>query len=483
MIRPVIVITHASFDNHRVRSMNRLLSQLRSEAPQIQFMIANDDARLGSLWCWFEAMQLGLSTDATHVIWLPDDAIVCRHFGRIIQACIECRPDDVFDCFVNHPDALNLTTLWYSTPDGYTGMGGVMPRVALLEHLEWRSNQECLDGWPNDAGVNTWAMATGRRVYKTTMSLVTHDDNVPSLDGHDGQRVERVGANALDYDGDVMQFLGRSYLAPEEHRPGWRTSCTDLGRTYERTHWKLLELDPPPIKEFWDAHRGHPRASNGNPSLYIATPAYQGSVTSQFTVSLLGELRALNESGIAAGWTHIDDSAIDRCRNRLVSGFMLSDATHMLFWDADNIPTKPGWVSKLIESGHGVVGGAVVQKDGTGKRFAMQLVTDATRAVNVRSGCIESWSLGTGFMLISREAIEEMMSANMSEWYVTPGGPEWNLFSGRVHGRVHHAEDYEFCHKWRELGHRPFILPDIDFVHVGLKAYDGSFSKTVLSSE
>ncbi len=482
MITPVIVITHAGFDPSRVQSLNRLMGQLRSEAPDLDVCIARDDERKGSLWCWKEAMKMGLEYGASHVVWLPDDAIVCKHFGRILRACIEARPDDVFDCFVNHKDAYKAQTLWYTTPDGYVGFAGVMPRHLLKDHLYWRSQQPALDVWPNDAGVNTWAMATGRLIYKTHYTLAKHDLTVSSLDGHDGQAVEREGSRFLPDVGDVMNFLARTWMAPEEHCPGQKTSCTALGKTYERTHMMLLELSPPAVEAYWDVQRGH-KLSGDVKSVFIATPAYMGDVKAVFAVALLQEMRAAHAEGVSVGWSHIDDSAVDRCRNRLVAQFMKSDATHLLFWDGDNVPTKPGWIKLLLDTGHDIVGGAVVQKNGTGKDFAMQLVTGEDCKVKVDNGCIRAFSLGTGFMMISRRALVRMMIEYIDQWYVRPEGVEWNLFSGTVHNRVHCAEDYEFCRKWRMMGEYVYILPDIDFTHVGLKSYEGSFSKTVLASE
>jgi len=76
-----------------------------------------------------------------------------------------------------------------------------------------------------------------------------------------------------------------------------------------------------------------------------------------------------------------------------------------------------------------------------------------------------------------------MMKENMDKWYLSHRGAEWNLFSGTVSDHVHCAEDYEFCRKWRIMGGSCYILPEIDFEHIGAHKYSGSFKKSVFCVE
>ena len=287
-MQPVIVITHAAFDEARRLALRELLSQLRVEAPDLPVLVAHDEERKGSLWCWRVAVGKGLAVDATHVVWLPDDAIVCRDFGAILRACIAARPDDVFDCFVNHPALRRgeVPTCWYSTTDGYTGMGGVMPAKLLREHLEWRAARPELGDYPNDAGLNLWAADTGRLIYKTAWSLVQHNDELPSLDGHDDQAAqghERRGLRWVDdargaSKFDVGNFLGRTFAAPEAHMPGFRTSCTDLGRTYAGNVFDLVRRIRPErwnVDAMYSACEPPPKDC---PRVVILVPTYHEDV-------------------------------------------------------------------------------------------------------------------------------------------------------------------------------------------------------------
>ncbi len=492
-MNPLIVVTHAAFDQERRRSLQRLVSQLRIEAPDVPFRIISDIERKGSLWCWLKAMHTALADPTvTHVVWLPDDVTLCKDYGRVLRACIEARPDDVWDGFVNHPKpkGWGILPLWYSTVDGYTGVSGVMPRGLLQLHLEWRTAEGIPDTMTNDGGVNLWAMATGRLIYKTSFSLCQHDTSLPSLDGHGDQDTERAGSRPIDslrhgVFSDTMNLLGRTYMAPEEHEPGVKTSCEHVGRTYACNHIALLSmLKPPRIERYWDVERGH--GLTGKKKVFIVLPGHHRGIDDGVVAALIREIFSL----MGGGWefevnVDVRDSHVNRVRNRAVSWFLHSDASHLLFWDRDNYPTEPGAILKLLETGHDVVGGAVPLKDGTGTRFAFQLGLHAgEHAVEMNGHSLAATHVGTGFLLVSRHAVVKLATALHKEAFYVSGmedsvnRAEWFLFADAVRDQKHLSEDWEFCRKWHDIGGTVYMRPDIDFFHVGEHPYHGSFDKT-----
>lgn len=494
LISPIIAITHAAFDAKRRLSVRRLESQLRLEAPGIPVYRQNDEDQKGSLWCWRRAMEHALSfTDITHVIWIPDDAIVCADFGRIVEAAIEARPNDVFDCYVNMPEAEDRVGQynWYTTLDGYTGVGGVMPRALLREHLAWRDEHPELAGYPNDAGVNLWAMAHRRPILKTTYSLVKHDTSLPSLEGHgdDHERgIEMEGKRFIDeyrkgINEDVMNFVGRTYAASEEHMPGHRANAVDLGRTYATAHEDLItRLNPPDVKGYWWAQRNALNVSK-EPFVYIAIPN-RGDIQADVTTALISEATHLQSNGVGCQIDlRVRDSLITRSRDRIVANFMASRATHLLFWDSDIIPTEPGFIKKLLDTGHHLVAGAAPFKNDTGHVVCVPdeaFLKDGCFDMPVSNGCVEVKCAGTGIMMMTRECIGRLTEAHMDKLYVVnvPGvihRLEWALFEDRVRGFDRLSEDWEFCFRWRDLGEHVYVQPDLEFRHVGVKAYEGSF--------
>lgn len=493
---PVIVITHAAFDSRRREMLQRLTSQLRVEAPRVPFRIVSDEERKGSLWCWREAMRVGLNEKATHVVWLPDDALPCRDFGDILEACIRARPDDVFDCFSTYPG--DLETLWYSTSDGYTGVGGVMPRELLLEHLAWRDAHPELEDYANDAGVNLWAIVTGRRIYKTAMSLVQHDATAPSLEGHDGQAVEREGLRPVDecrggVTEDIKNFLGRTYAAPEEHLPGRATSSAHIGRTYDGNVWDVVRrLRPPwPLEAMYEAYAPAERTK-----VVIVVPVYRETeeVMRATMPSREATLDDLAAHGIEAEiWTPPGDSHVDRMRQRATHGALKMGATHVLWWDADISCDDPRAVRRFVTSGHDIVAGACPFKDESGKVVCNLREEDVDRIARgeplttLPGGYIEVMHGGSGFLMTSRKALLALMEAHPDRAHLSRspgdfGEPLFAIWDGEVYGpedvrgRMFLSEDYNLCRLWRELDGKVYVHAPSTFRHWGLFGYRADFA-------
>ena len=492
-VRPIITITHAAFAPARRVTLARLLHQLAVEAPGIPVVVARDTDKRGSLWCWERAMRLGLEApEVTHVVWLPDDAILCKDFGRLLAACIEARPNDVFDCYLNHAQfALTVEeagACWYSTPDGYVGLGGVMPRALLEQHQAWRIRVGLSNDYSNDGGVNLWAMHAGRRIYKTAFTLVQHDRKVPSLDGN-GDHEARVGARWMnDYRSgvlfDVGNLLGRTWLAPEEHMPGHRQSCVDLGLTYRGNVWNLAKRLP--ARE-WDLDLMYATARGGpvdeTPHVYISTPLYGESAFVKATTdpTRAAAIEHLLASGInVTKQETVGESLVTRVRQRIVHQFLLSPATHLLFWDLDIECLTPECVTAMVRLGLDVVAGACPFKDAT-RRVVCNLFpedVESGRLVSV-GGAIRVRDAGTGFMLISRAALIRIMkehpellheSLNTSDL----GAPLWATFDCAVVDRVYLSEDYRFCRLWQELGGTVYVYVPAKFRHWGHHGYEAS---------
>ncbi len=230
-----VVITHAAFDAQRRAAVSRLVEELQQN--DIVAHLADDHDRLGSLWCWKRAMQIGFNTEASHIVWLPDDATLCPRFGELLHRAVAAQPEAVFDCYANHDRAPIIESPWYTTPDGYTGVGGCMPRALLTEHLRWR-DAHLDDRAANDEGVNLWAMATGRLIWKTTRSLAGHRIDIRSLDGnaHHSWREPATMSDGRDED--------------------WSSAPVHVGRTYTRNHWGLMtKVKPPMTRRAYEVER------------------------------------------------------------------------------------------------------------------------------------------------------------------------------------------------------------------------------------
>ncbi|HET9045103.1 MAG TPA: hypothetical protein VFN70_18235 [Burkholderiales bacterium] len=488
MISPVIVITHAAFDESRRASLKRLLTQLHDDTVEgglcFEIIVQRDEERRGSFWCWHEAMIRGFEFDfrsATHIVSLPDDAIICKGFQRALLAAIEARPDDVLECFdddlvtaPNYPDGG-----WYSTHDGFHGLGGVFPRALLEEHLAWRAKNLDPDV-ANDLGVNFWAMATRRLIWKTSPALVDHDESIPSLDGNADQGVRRPKHFAED--GAALSFP-RGYGINDEGRTVHR------GRVRKGNHWELIFRSMP---SSWDLEASYWAERNGEylpeftKHVFIAIPAYQAPepamrTSLRATVADL-EAHAIKVTVLETG----GDSLVTRGRHVLVHEFLCSTATHLLQWDADIECLDATAVRKMLETGHDLIGGAYPFRDGSGHVVANPLaedLRDGKVTVDAEAGTIRVGEVGTGFMLTSRKLLIDLQQRHpellyQSDLFSHREAPMWALFDVALEvgedGRKRYAsEDWHFCSLARAAGYSVYVYAPPKFRHWGKAGHEG----------
>lgn len=465
-MKPVIVITHAAFDEHRRESLKRLMGQLAGSG--LDVYVVHDQHREGSLWCWRKAMEQGLRTDATHIVWLPDDAILCDGFGDILRRCIASNPKNVFDCYVTATKHDGLDDAgWYTTPDGYVGLGGCMPRDLLEEHLAWRDAylEDFLhNGKPvaNDLGVNMWCMATGRVVYKTTRTLVQHDASIPSLDGNEHLQNGRTGERFLE-PGDQMPDLSKALR---------------FTRTYTGNHWMVLQVayqSAELIERIYATERACPVSDR--PSVCFLTPAY-----SQPHIPFLATRAAaradLQDHDIESiEITTNGDSLVTRGRHSLMHHFLKTPCTHMLFWDSDIECQDPSAVREMLATGHDVIGGMYPFRDGSGRCVGNGVEAGVPTFVDDKR-CLEVGEIGTGFLLVSRKAILAMCERYPETFYVSDepddnGTPRWALFDVAIVARRYMSEDYLFCQRWRATGGKVYCYTPPRFRHWGLHGHTG----------
>ena len=203
--------------------------------------------------------------------------------------------------------------------------------------------------------------------------------------------------------------------------------------------------------------------------LYIATPTYDGSVTMAYAQSLLRTYENCRVNGIDVYTDyHAGCPYVDLARNILVHRFLKSTAQAMLFIDAD-MGFEHTAAAKLFKLGLPLVGGVYPRKQdiegypiGTLEQF--------------NGECQEATFLPTGFMLIRREVFEALRDRCTTF-------PD-DFTGERIHvyfqvgyylgGMV--GEDVEFCLRYRRVGGKAWLYPDIKFEHHGVKAWRGNFA-------
>ncbi len=238
--------------------------------------------------------------------------------------------------------------------------------------------------------------------------------------------------------------------------------------------------DPGAVEAAFAAHRGRPVSAT--PHVMFATPAYNPPGLEFLNVreAVLQDLHA-NGIGVTALLTP-GDSLVMRGRHTIMHDFLKSEATHLLFCDADIVPCDPTIVRQMLGTGHEIIGGACPFRGETGQvvcnirqvdKDRKLIDTDDTSSVQVNE-------VGTGFLLMARTALvamcerypELMYFADMPNVY---GEPMWALFDTKIVNRRFLSEDYFFCQLWRDMGESVYVFVPFEAEHWGRKAFRANF--------
>lgn len=242
-------------------------------------------------------------------------------------------------------------------------------------------------------------------------------------------------------------------------------------------------------------------------SIFLATPCYGGMASINYMRSVLDLQAACAERGVGL---QVElgggDALITRARSIMAARFLdQTQHTHLLFVDAD-IGFRPENVFRLLAHDADIVGGVYPIKriDWDKARAAAQaglkdlqaasigyvvrFIPSPTNTVELDDdGFGPVAYVGTGFMLIKRQAMARICAAH----------PELRAKQGDMGGAAadeavmvfetmiepetgeYLSEDYAFCRRWRDLG--GVIKADFHsrFTHVGHAAYSGSLRDAV----
>jgi hypothetical protein len=237
-------------------------------------------------------------------------------------------------------------------------------------------------------------------------------------------------------------------------------------------------------------------------SVFVATPMYGGMCTGAYTAAIMQLPMALAQAGILMYYTYmVNESLITRARNRCVDDFLRSDATHLMFIDAD-IGFDPSYVGKLMEYDKDIICGLYPKKEINWPRVAEAVKKDVepkdlakytgtlvvnlikNETVEVKVGeLLEIKNGGTGFMLIKREVFENLADKvpeyvndmflvteetdnpnKIKEFFDTSIDEE----SGRLF-----SEDYHFCKLARKHGYKIYADPAMHLTHTGTYVFIG----------
>jgi hypothetical protein len=244
-------------------------------------------------------------------------------------------------------------------------------------------------------------------------------------------------------------------------------------------------------------------------SLMVCTPMYGGMCGGFYTKSSIDLGILATKYGLDVRFSYVmQESLVQRARNYLADDFMRSDATHLMFIDADIGFTAEDVITlwALADETRDITVGAYPKKSISWEKVKMAVdrgfadedpnqlenyvgdyvINSVAGQEEVRIDLpVEVSEAGTGFMCIRRETFEAFRDAYPEKAYL-PDHVRNEHFDGtrEIHAffdcvidpisKRYLSEDYFFTQACRAIGKKVWLLPWIKLMHCGSYNFGGS---------
>lgn len=221
------------------------------------------------------------------------------------------------------------------------------------------------------------------------------------------------------------------------------------------------------------------RAQARLPHALICTPSLSGFPCLEYQVSLLETITRCAALGIVIDAAFVrGDPFVGKARNNLVMQFLNRGAENLFFIDDDQGWDAPAFIRMLMDP-HDVVAAAVPKKMDEVTFNNVDLITDAEKNCTIECGLMKARTVGTGFMRIRKLVIEKFIAAHPTTYNPGDGSQPFHHLvfepGGKIIDGQFWGEDLVWCKQWEALGGDLWIDPNVQFTHVGRKAWTGNF--------
>lgn len=223
---------------------------------------------------------------------------------------------------------------------------------------------------------------------------------------------------------------------------------------------------------------------------------FGGYHTSIINLDKACKLNNINMVNIHANNEHLPHKA----RNAICHVFMQSPCTHLLFIDAD-IEFDAYDIIKMVESDKPIVGGlnykntilwdkiAELANRKGDKNYTIDYIKAISKDYNfipkdndmnnvdLTQDYIEVDAVGTGVLLMKKEALKQIQDAYVTDRYLDTEGSVFRFFDNAmkmtslVNTNVYESDDVFFCNRWRELGGKVYLYTKFQCKHWGMYGY------------
>ncbi|MES2355607.1 MAG: hypothetical protein V4568_14655 [Pseudomonadota bacterium] len=199
----------------------------------------------------------------------------------------------------------------------------------------------------------------------------------------------------------------------------------------------------------------------------VAVPVYDSRLLIQVVQSIMSEQLMSVLDGDTIQFSFVGGNAgIVQARNEMAYRFMRSDFDRLVMLDAD-VSFEPGALLKLAHHEADVVAGVYRFKMDGPENYPMRFLPDPDkRGIPLRrDGLIEVEAAPTGFLAISRVALQKFEDAFPERLKMHFGQETFSYFQMPINDGIIFGEDYWFCKEWRDLGGSVFVDPEIPLTH------------------
>ena len=249
--------------------------------------------------------------------------------------------------------------------------------------------------------------------------------------------------------------------------------------------------------------------------LFVATPMYGGMCAGMFAKSAADLSAICTQYGIPIQYYFLfNESLITRARNYCCDEFMRSDCSHMMFIDSD-IGFNPHDIIAMMAlqsedpGKYEIIGGPYPKKciswekiklavdkgladddPNALERFVGDFVFNpkgGQQSIPISEPC-EVLEIGTGFMMVSKEAMQKFTEHYKGQYMYKPDHVRTEHFDGSREimmyfqaevdpaSKRYLSEDYWFCQKAQAAGIKTWFCPWMKLQHVGSYIFGGSLS-------
>lgn len=202
---------------------------------------------------------------------------------------------------------------------------------------------------------------------------------------------------------------------------------------------------------------------------YVATPAYDGKVDTDYAISLAESCQYAAAQGIHVTAAIMGNGAfIDLARCNFAHMFLQTDCTHLFFIDADLRWESRAFIG-LLTSGRAVSAG-VYRRRQEPEDYPVRYIEKNGGIQVVDGGWVECDRVPTGFLCIERSVIEEMSKDARKIKQAGFDDVAQLFYTTVLENGAYMGEDFAFCDDYAKKYDKPiYVWPDCDFVHGGLK--------------